>query len=118
MDLEETVSKGQCIVTLAQQQSWSHILSLSDLSTLWNLGELRGASCCPGQRLWQDTLWVLATVFPSTQRDVEPPCVSDRLCINSPSATCSQTPNSLWLGYTTVPRKTCFNIASSVYFYL
>lgn len=39
MDLEEAVSKGQCIVTLAQQRSWSHILPLLDLSTLLILGE-------------------------------------------------------------------------------
>lgn len=58
MALEEAVSKGQCIVTLAQQQSRSNRMPLSDLLTLFLLGEITGTSLCLGQRVLQGTPWV------------------------------------------------------------
>lgn len=76
MALEEAVSKGLCVVTLAQQQSWSRILPLSDILTYFLLGEITDASLCLGRGLAGHTLDVLATGFPAIQSDVEPPRVS------------------------------------------
>lgn len=94
MDLEEAVSKGRCVVTLAQRQSWSHILPLSNLSTLFLLGDAAGASLCLEQRVSGGTLGVLASASPASQSDAEPPRVSRQ------AGCCALTPSgwvTLWL---------------------
>lgn len=58
MAWEEAVSKGRCVVTVAQRRSWSHVLPLSDLLTLFFLGDIADASLCLEQRVWRGTPWV------------------------------------------------------------
>lgn len=110
--LEEAVSKGRCVVALAQQQSWIHVLPLSDLSTLVLLGKITGARLCLGQEVLPGTPWVSCQRPSCKPEQWESPRASDRLCV-LPSASGSQSP---WLALAGLRYgSSCFDIASVVY---
>lgn len=92
MSLEEAVSKGQCIVTAAQQQTWSQILPLRSNYPLCAAVNNRCQPLPSAERIsWGTPLGGWATASPASHGISEPPHVSRQAVDSALHRTCSDT---------------------------
>jgi len=107
-----------CSGTAAELEPHSASASLRFIDPLSSGGNSRCQPVPGAEGLSGHTLGVLASVFPVSQSDVEPPCVSRQAVYSALYHRLTNPPHSLWVDYTMALIKNYFNPASMVYIYL